>query len=163
MNPKVQEFINKMKEEQENQKKKHLISLGLIDEEKTKRGIVYLDNWDGTKDCKFDNEKNKYYKESFVPAAIEVTEEEYQKILKYAPIEEQINEKVKIGKNTTWGNAIKTTANIYLVLNIIGALILAIEFGWIPIVVALTYCVLWYPIIVGFSKIVKVAENTLQE
>ena len=167
MKAKVQEFINKMIEEQKAkeviEKEEHLISLGLIDEEKTKRGIVYLDNWDGTKDCKFDNEKNKYYKESFVPAAIEITDEEYLEILKYAPKGQEKVEKTKESTKTTWANAISITATIFLVLNIIGALILAIEFGWIPIIIALTYCILWYPLIVGFSKIVKVAEKTLQE
>ncbi len=164
MNAKVQEFINKMKEEQKAKelikREEHLISLGLLDEEKTKRGIVYLDNWDGTKDCKFDNEKNKYYKESYVPAAIEITDEEYQEILKYAPIIEEKKE-VKKEFQTTWANAINITATIFLVLNIIGAFILAIEFGWIPIVIALTYCILWYPIIIGFSKIVAFAEKNL--
>lgn len=161
MNVKVQEFIMKMKEEKENQKKKHLIALGLIDENKTTEKREYLDNF--VAGAKLDGAKNQYYIETKEYDPIEVTEEEYQEILKYAPIEEQINEKVKIGKKTTWGNAINTTANIYLVLNIIGAFILAIEFGWIPIVVALTYCILWYPIIVGISKVVKVAEKTLQE
>lgn len=161
MNVKVQEFIMKMKEEEENQKKKHLIALGLIDENKTTEKRKYLDNF--VAGAKLDGAKNQYYIETKEYAPIEVTEEEYQEILKYAPIEEQINEKVKIGKKTTWGNAINITANIYLVLNIIGAFILAIEFGWIPIVVALTYCILWYPIIVGISKVVKVAEKTLQE
>lgn len=161
MNVKVQEFIKKMREEQENQKKKHLIALGLIDESKTTEKREYLDNY--VAGAKLDGAKNQYYIETKEYAPIEVTEEEYQEILKYAPIKEEINEKVKISKKTTWGNAINTTANIYLVLNIIGALILAIEFGWVPIVVALTYCILWYPIIVGISKIVKVAEKTLQE
>ena len=161
MNVKVQEFIMKMKEEEENKKKEHLIALGLIDENKTTEKREYLDNF--VAGAKLDGAKTQYYIETKEYAPIEVTEEEYQEILKYAPIEEQINEKVKIGKKTTWGNAINTTANIYLVLNIIGAFILAIEFGWIPIVVALTYCILWYPIIVGISKVVKVAEKTLQE
>ncbi len=155
MNPKVQEFINKMKEEQENQKKKHLISLGLIDESKIITSKVYP-NEEG---WHFDYKEQVYYKGT--KSAIEVTDEEYQEILKYAPIKEKTvtAEEAK----TIWANAINITATIFLVLNIIGAFILAIEFGWIPIVVALTYCVLWYPIIVGFSKIVKVAENTLQE
>ena len=47
MNAKVEEFIKKMKKEQKakelSQKKKHLISLGLVDESKTVKGIVYLD------------------------------------------------------------------------------------------------------------------------
>ena len=161
MNEKVQEFIKRMKEEQEKQKNKHLITLGLIDESKTTEKREYLDNF--IAGAKLDGAKNQYYIETKEYAPIEVTDEEYEEILKYAPIEEEKNEKTKVGKKTTWGNAINTTANIYLVLNIIGALILAIEFGWIPIVVALTYCILWYPIIVGISKVVKVAEKTLQE
>ncbi|MBQ8695592.1 MAG: hypothetical protein IJ513_08130 [Bacteroidaceae bacterium] len=163
MNKQVEDFINKMKEEQKGedlkQREEHLISLGLIDEEKTKRGIVYLDNWDGTKDCKFDNEKNKYYKESFVPAAIEITDEEYQEILKYAPIDktETHEEKTK----TKWANIIKTTSNVFLVLIIICGLISAFEFGPVTLIYVIIYAMLYYPMAMGFAKIVESAEKKL--
>lgn len=179
MNAKVEDFIKKMKEEQKakklKQREEHLISLGLLDENKTIKDRVYLDNWDATKDCKLDSDKNKYYIESYVPAPLEVTDEEYQEILKYAPITKEEEEETNDDKSsggTTWANAIKVIANILLAINIIGGFILSIilssdyttdDFAWIPIIAALNYCILWYPIIVGFSKIVKVAEKTLQE
>ena len=170
MNAKVQEFIDKMIEKQKGeelkQREKHLISLGLIDENKN----TYLTSkvYPNEEGWHFDFKEQVYYKGT--KSAIEVTDEEYQEILKYAPIKEKIvtAEEAK----TTWANAINVIANILLVLNIIGGIILFIilssdystdDFAWIPIVSALTYCILWYPIIVGFSKVVKVAERALQE
>ena len=130
MNAKVEEFIKKMEEELKAKELKlreeHLISLGLLDENKTTKGRVYLDNWDGTKDCKFDNEKNKYYKEDYIPAPLEVTDEEYQEILKYAPITKKETNDVKNSGGTAWANAIKVIANILLAINIIGGFILSI-------------------------------------
>lgn len=174
MNAKVQEFINKKKSELQEKKIKqrneHLISLGLVDESKSVEGVVYFDVWDGSKDVKWDEEKQKYSKRTYIPAPIEVTDEEYDEILKYAPIDKK--DEVKKEVETTWANAIKVIANILLVLNIIGGIILCMvlssdysteDIAWIPIVSALTYCILWYPLIVGFSKIVKVAEKNLQE
>ena len=176
MNAKVQEFINKMKEEQNaielKRREEHLISLGLVDDSKTTSGIIYLEKWDGTEECKFDYKLQKYYKEGCIKAAIEVTDEEYQEILKYAPITKEETNDVKNSCGTTWANAIKVIANILLAINIIGGLILCVvlssdyttdDFAWIPIVSALTYCIFWYPIVIGFSKVVKVAEKTLQE
>lgn len=174
MNVKVQEFINKKKSELQEKKIKqrneHLISLGLVDESKSVEGVVYFDVWDGSKDVKWDEEKQKYSKRTYIPTPIEVTDEEYDEILKYAPIDKK--DEVKKEVETTWANAIKVIANILLVLNIIGGIILCMvlssdysteDIAWIPIVSALTYCILWYPLIVGFSKIVKVAEKNLQE
>lgn len=174
MNVKVQEFINKKKSELQEkeikQRNEHLISLGLVDESKSVEGVVYFDVWDGSKDVKWDEEKQKYSKRTYIPAPIEVTDEEYDEILKYAPIDKK--DEVKKEVETTWANAIKVIANILLVLNIIGGIILCMvlssdysteDIAWIPIVSALTYCILWYPLIVGFSKIVKVAEKNLQE
>ena len=175
MNAKVQEFIDKkkseLKEEELKKREEHLISLGLVDESKSVEGVVYFDIWDGSEECKWDEEKQRYVKRSYVPAPIEVTDEEYQEILKYAP-KERTETGVKKEPDTTWGNAINTIANILLAINIIGGVTLCIilsndystaDFAWIPIVSALTYCILWYPLILGFSKIVKAAEKTLQE
>ena len=167
MNAKVQEFIDKMieklkaeelkqKEDKLKQREEHLISLGLYefknDREYNDYKTIIFTQWD--------EEKKKYYIEIEKKVALKITDEEYQEILKYAPIIEEKKE-VKKEFQTTWANAINITATIFLVLNIIGAFILAIEFGWIPIIIALTYCVLWYPIIIGFSKIVAVAEKNL--
>ena len=179
MNAKVEEFINKMKEEQKakelSQKKKHLISLGLVDESKTVKGIVYLDNWDGTKECKFNSTEKKYYKERFVVAPIEVTDEEYQEILKYAPLSETSLEKdtaeITNEAKTNWAGTIKTIAIIFLVVNIIGGFIVWMslldssrtdDYAWIPVVVALVNSLLYFPLIMGFSRIVAASEKRLQ-
>ena len=169
MNAKVQEFINKMKEEQRKkelkQKEELLISLGLVDESKTIKRIVYL-NDEECKDSttsKWDAEKQMFYEAIMSPAPIEVTDEEYQEILKYSSNIERRKQIKKDNKETPCADTINVIVKIFLVINIIGGLILSIQFGWIPIVVALTYGILWYSITVGFSKIVKVAEKTLQE
>ena len=176
MNKKVQEFIEKMKEIEKakelKQREEHLISLGLIDEEKTKRGIVYLDNWDGTRGWKFDNEKNKYYKEDYVPAAIEVTDEEYQEILKYAPITTKKQEETVAQKGVA--NTIKTVAIIFAIINTIDILVLVFGTEWseltnyyssqiIGMIVARCAYFLIIPIIIGLSKIVAAAEKYLQK
>lgn len=164
MNAKVEEFINKKKDElrekELRKREKHLISLGLIDENKTKRGIVYLDNWDGTKDCKFDEDKNKYYKEGYVPVAIEVTDEEYQEILKYATAEEETTALKKI--KTTWGYTIEIIAYWYLVLSIIATIFLFYDSGYSGVVMLLSTTVT-FPFIMGMSKIVTAAEKYLQK
>lgn len=164
MNAKAQEFINKKKSElQEKELKErneHLISLGLVDESKSIEGVVYLNVWDGSSSCLWDEEKQKYCKRTYIPAPIEVTDEEYQEILKYAPIKKK--EKVVEGK-TNWASTIVLVANIFLALSIIGGIFLSMDYGWIPIVAASTYCILWYPIVIGFSKIVKDAEKNQQE
>ena len=175
MNAKVQEFINKMKEEERKQRDEKLISLGLIDESKTitKRTSENVNSF--TPNSQWDNEKAQYYVETKEYFPIEVTNEEYKEILKYSSFAnnktEEIKEVVK-EVSTTWANAIKVIANILLALNIIGGFILWIvladsykteDFAWIPIVSALSYCILYYPLIVGFSKIVAVAERKLQE
>ena len=70
MNAKVQEFINKKKSELQEkeikQRNEHLISLGLVDESKSVEGVVYFDVWDGSKDVKWDEEKQKYSKRLIV-------------------------------------------------------------------------------------------------
>ena len=62
MNAKVEEFINKMKEEQKlkelKQREEHLISLGLLDESKSTIKIEYRDYWESGFD-KWDEEKGK--------------------------------------------------------------------------------------------------------
>lgn len=175
MNTKVQDFINKMKEEEKKQRDEKLISLGLIDESKTitKRTSENVNNI--TPNAQWDNENAQYYVETKEYFPIEVTNEEYQEILKYSSFAnnkpEEIKEEVK-EISTTWASAIKTIASILLAINIIGGFILWFvlaadydtrDFAWIPIVSALSYCILYYPLIVGFSKIVAVSEKKLQE
>lgn len=168
MDAKVQEFINKMKEEEKKQRDDKLISLGLTDENKKTVIREYLNY--KRYDAKYDETKKQHYIEKEVESPIEVTEDEYQEILIYSSfIKNETTETTEIKDiSTTWASTIKVIANILLVLNIIGGFILWIvlvdkDFAWIPIVSALSYCILFYPLIVGFSKIVAVAERKLQE
>ena len=168
MDAKVQEFINKMKEEEKKQRDDKLISLGLTDENKKTVIREYLNY--KRYDAKYDETKKQHYIEKEVESPIEVTEDEYQEILIYSSfIKNETTETTEIKDiSTTWASTIKVIANILLVLNILGGFILWIvlvdkDFAWIPIVSALSYCILFYPLIVGFSKIVAVAERKLQE
>ena len=169
MNTKVQDFINKMKEEEKKQRDENLISLGLVDETKKIIERQYINYY--CSEAKFDEEKKLNYIEKEVYAPIDVTDEEYKEIVKYSVFGEVKIQEIK-EISTTWSSTIKVIANILLILNILGGIILSVsmlnsystdDYAWIPIVSALTYCIFWYPLIVGFSKIVKVAEKTLQE
>ena len=174
MNTKVQEFINKMKIKEMEERNETLISLGLIDESRTiiNRRTRGVDSY--TPNSQYDKEKKQYYVETKEYAAIEVTDEEYNEILKYAPFaKNKVNDDKEVKEmSTTWASAIKITVNILLAVNIIGGFILynvladdydTRDFAWIPIVSAILYCILYYPLLVGFSKIVAVAERKLQE
>ena len=165
MNVKAQEFINKMKAEQREKelelRAEHLISLGLIDESASKEEIIYSNEYDGL-GWQYDEEKQMYSKKvkNFCP--IEVTDEEYQEILKYAP---RTDEKVVKKVLTSWANIIEAIADILLLIMVVGGFILFImlDFAWVPIVAALVYGLFYYPLIVGFSRIVAIAERKLQE
>ena len=169
MDAKVQEFINKMKEEEKRQRDEKLISLGLTDENKKTVIREYLKY--NRYDAKYDETKKQHYIEKEINYPIEVTEDEYQEILKYSSFIK--NETIEVKEtSTTWADAIKVIAIILLVLNIIGGFILWLvladdydtkDFAWIPIASALSYCILYFPLIVGFSKIVAIAERKLQE
>lgn len=174
MNPKAQEFINKIKEEKKAkeliEKEEHLISLGLIDENRSGIRRVYSETFNYSDFPYYDSKKDLYYKDKETYLPIEVTDEEYQEILKYAPINKKTEVKKKL--RTTWADAIEIIANLFLAINIIGGIVLCVtfasdysidDFAWIPIVLALTYCFFWYPLIRGFSKIVEVAEKSLQK
>ena len=72
--------------------------------------------------------------------------------------------------HTPWANAIKNIAHILLAVHLIGGFILfnifadnysTRELAWITIVLVLTYAILYYPLIIGFSKIVVAAEKYL--
>lgn len=162
MNAKLESFINKKRTE-------HLVSLDLVDESKPIKKRNYTNVYQ--EGYHFDNVKKLYYKEVVEYEPIDITDEEYQELLKYAPIEnEKYSATIEHANNTTWGNAITVIANILLVFNILAGIILFFymnnsystdDYAWIPIVSTLTYCVLWYPLIVGFSKIVSFAEKNL--
>ena len=166
MNPKVQEFIEKMKDEEQKRREEHLVSLGLLDEEKSFIGKKYFDKWDGTSNCHFDRKENKYYKEMKIEVALDVTEEEYQEILKYSP-QTKRKEPETQSIETPYSDAINIVANILLFGNIIGGLILFFALSdsymsWVIIVIAILNT-LYYPLIKGFAKLVAVAEKKLAE
>lgn len=162
MNAKLESFINQ-------KKSKHLVELGLVDESKPIKKKKYTNVYQ--EGSHLDNKKNLYYTEVIEYEPIDITDEEYQELLKYAPVDnEKFSATIEHANNTTWGNAIKVIANILLVFNILAGLILFFylndsystdDYAWIPIVSTLTYCVLWYSLIVGFSKIVAFAEKNL--
>lgn len=176
MNPQVQEFINRMKEEKKLQEKttkdELLISLGLIDESKTVIKRFYEGVSSFTTGCLFDDEKQQYYiqQETYYP--IEVTDEEYQEILKYSNV---ATNKAKIEdkkEETTWSEVISIVSKVFTFITILLGVFLSIEFAssyklddyaLIPVVVSVINCLLIYPLMMGFSKVVEVAEKKLAE
>lgn len=116
MNPKVQELISKKQEEIKKEKlekrEHHLIKLGLT--ANTKR--VYFDNWTNSPDCKYDEEKKKYYEET--AGALEVSDEEYNEICKYFP-EENDDEPTTESISNGAENTLKTTAGIILIIGVL--------------------------------------------
>ena len=165
MNPKVEEFIIKMKDEQEKQKKEHLISLGLIDETKSVEVIEYYDVWDGTQECQWVPNKQKYRKKVQKYEALDVTDEEYQEILKYAPVQDsQISVEAKSKKQTRWSNVICATSIIMtIVCAVIGILYAWIEDSFMPIMWVAIYLAVYIPYAIGFARIVEAAEKYLQK
>ena len=143
MNKKVQEFIDKKKDEQKvkevEERNAHLISLGLIDKEKSTYTDAHL-------------------------VAIEVTDEEYQEILKYAPVDV---------KKSTLEKTIKGAGIILVAINIIEIIMMFIDLGECSpgsyayqnltenIGVRIAQC-LYLPLIFGFAKIVGAAEKYLK-
>ena len=168
MNAKVQEFIEKMKTEEQKRREEHLISLGLIDEEKSFIGRKYFDNWDGTTGCHWDNNENKYYKEMKIEVALDVTEEEYQEILKYCPLTTKVEHSKQFkSKETTYSDAINIVAKILLIGNILGGILLFLKLSdsyisWVVIAIAILNA-MYYPLIKGFAKMVALAEKELAE
>ena len=176
----AQEFIKEMNEKQKKKeqeiKNEVLIHLGLIDQEKSQR--EYFPYWVNDK-CKWDEEVGKYYIGKNVP--LDVSDEEYEEILKYAEIDFEIEEiEKKRKKSTPWGNAIKTVAYIVLFVGIISNLILIFNieeptdlgyrfakkaadierWGYIANII---YFVLSFPLLMGFAKLVSAAEKYLRK
>ncbi len=176
----AQEFIKEMNEKQKKKeqeiKNEVLIHLGLIDQEKSQR--EYFPYWVNDK-CKWDEEVGKYYIDKNVP--LDVSDEEYEEILKYAEIDFEIEEiEKKRKKSTPWGNAIKTVAYIVLFVGIISNLILIFNveepadlgyrfakkaadierWGYIANII---YFVLSFPLLMGFAKLVSAAEKYLRK
>lgn len=145
MNEKVEALISKRKEELRKRSLKrrnqHLVDLGLVSEKSTRQ---YFDTWQNTPDCKWDEEKKKYYIGVEVP--LEVTDEEYAEICKYFPETTSMVEIETFGAEVT----LKTIASIILVVGILSFLILvgmAITGEFPPVVVVYAIVVL----IIGLS------------
>jgi hypothetical protein len=106
----------------------HLISLGLIDKEKSGR-IYYSEDgysW-ASGDIHLDKEKNEYYKG--IDVALDVTDEEYMEICKYFPPSKADMKEVgiKSGAETT----LSVIATIVLIGGIIGTLICLFTITWV--------------------------------
>lgn len=160
----AQEFIDIMEEKRKKKeleiKNKILIHLGLVDKEKSYR--EYQPHWVDN-DCKWDEECKKYYKENLVP--LEVSDEEYQTILKY--VEDEIEESTP--KSTKWGKRVQAIAWIELIsiiiLSIIG--LTETDYEWwvyLLMISLILICILPpFCILVGFSKLVSAAEKYLRK
>lgn len=180
----VQEFIEtineKRKKKEQEIKNELLVHMGLVDKDKSYR--EYFPYWVND-NCKWDEETGKYYIEKSVP--LEVSDEEYQEILKYAQVEvEEEEEERKLKKGTTWGNAIEIMAYIVLIVGIIANIILMINvkgptgatysqeyeitaevaeierWGYF---VNIIFFALSFPFLIGFAKLVSAAEKYLRK
>ena len=122
MNPQLEKYINNRKEEIKKQRENHLLSLGLIDESKTIVERILVDDIDEVKNVrvvKFDETLNKYYFEEETKLPIDITEEEYQELLKYIP-QDKIKPNKEASENlTTLNKSYKVFAYILLILGII--------------------------------------------
>lgn len=170
MNSELAALLNKLKDEKERQKNNYLISLGLIDKTKCNKKRIFSNEFD--EGWSYDNRNDRYYKDIDEPVAIEISDEEYQELLKYSDIIEAAKDKEGNNASTKYANIIRIVASSLFVINIVVAVVLctilsnshtAKDFTWLPAVVALLYCILFYPMLIGFSKIVAVAERKLQE
>lgn len=180
MNARVEQFIDRMKEEQKvkelKQKEAHLISIGLIDESKSHTERVYCDGTGFDSDVKLDTEKQMYYKEVKKVFPIEVTDEEYQEILKYAPVSESTAEQVNGNTSKrTWSNIIKTIARIYLIggilINLFTLLMLDRDYMSDNVfyqflgesLITIFFISVSFPFVMGLSTIVAAAEKYLRK
>lgn len=86
MNEQIEKWIENRKSEQrkefEQKRDEHLVNIGLTDESKTIR--KYYDYF--IEGMQYDEDKGRYYKDSNGP--IDVSDEEYAEICKYAPFKE---------------------------------------------------------------------------
>ncbi len=162
MNVKVEEFLNLKKDEEKKRRDEHLVSLGLVDESKTVRMRKYSRFWSEEYE-QYDGDKDMYFCEKNVHAPLEVTDEEYKEILKYAP---QISEKTKMkpASGFKWGNVIKVIAIISLFLGLIANLFMfVVGFDLWECVGNIIIIFLFFPFVMGFSRIVSAAEKYLRK
>lgn len=129
MNQKLQEFLERASQEkkkkEQTQREEHLISLGLVDgEERVYSKVRY------GKYLLWDKEQKMYYYKRQKP--IEVTDEEYELICKYAPYEESSKQKTsnsntkKYGMMPSGNDAEKFLGVSTAIVCILGALLLVI-------------------------------------
>lgn len=159
----AQEFIKEMNEKQKKKeqeiKNEVLIHLGLIDQEKSHR--EYFPYWVNDK-CKWDEEVGKYYIGKNVP--LDVSDEEYEEILKYAEFDFEVEEiEKKRKKSTNWGKYIEFIAWIVLMLTIIPSIfIFIVGFQWDVFLLVIgaipSFCIL-----MGFAELVSAAEKYLRK
>ena len=105
----------------------HLISLGLIDEEKSSR--KYQNYF--SEEAKFDEQKQLYYKG--IDVALEVTDEEYAEICKYFPPSKVGVKSSEVGIKSGAETTLNVIATIVLIGGIIGALICLFTITWIDV------------------------------
>lgn len=121
MNKKIEELISGRKEELRSQtmerRRRHLIDLGLLSDKST---LQYFDTWQNLPDCKWDEEKKKYYVGVAVP--LEVTDEEYAEICKYFPESEENGERQGFGAE----NTLNIMASVLLAVGVLGALVVLV-------------------------------------
>lgn len=191
MNPKVEKFLSEMKESKANEAKRirdeHLISLGLVDDEKMIKNRKYSQYW-SKKYPNYDKYKDMYYSDTEHPLPIEISDEEYEEILKIAPLSESVTKKEK--SFASWAGCIKILAYIYLFLGVSLNLILIAnidkpsiakwlyntiggenpefvkklaEQAQVDCIESIIYIVISFPFIIGFSKIVAAAEKYLRK
>ena len=174
MNAKVEEFLNLKKAEEKKRRDEHLVSLGLVDESKTVRGRKYSRFWSEEYE-QYDGDKDMYFCEKEVYAPLEVTDEEYCEILKYAP-ENVVKCDVEKTSGTNWGGVIKVMAYIYLIVGVIANLFLlsgidkqaelareAAEQAQAECIIGLIFIIISFPFVMGLSRIVSAAEKYLRK
>ncbi len=162
MNPQLEKYINNRKEEIKKQRENHLLSLGLIDESKTIVERILVDDIDEVKNVhvvKFDETLNKYYFEEETKFPIDITEEEYQELLKYIP-QDKIKPNKEASENlTTLNKSYKVFAYILLILGIILTITTTpFKIGIFCIILSITIFIERI-FIKGFIVIVENSEN----
>lgn len=156
MNPKVEEFLAKKKKEKEEQELKKrnsvLLKLGLCEKEYAPEGKDYSD---GYTEYHYDEKegKNIYYKS--VP--IEVTDEEYAEILKYASIKDTSES----GKNGV-ATVLKIIGIVFYIVGFIGGCIAGAAYRDFDYLTALYYWVAGIisgTLFLGFAEVIKLLQE----
>ena len=137
----------------------------MIDETKSVETIEYYDAWDGTKECQWDYNAQKYCKKVQKYEALDVTDEEYQEILKYAPISEtQILNNKKHISQTKWANVLyKLGLILSIIILIAGIVVSVVAKSFLPMFYVILYVVLYIPFVIGFARIVEASEKYIEK